>query len=152
MSTESPATPQQTGDGSNEAARPAPARAPAARTGAKVSEPTSATAGIPVAPNGTIMLHRMGDLGEMYARAGSGQLHPMRGFDPDYTDIVDYIVRITHRIWEEKDIGLIYDTYSHNVSVWRTDGLTKGREAVVASTVRAIAGSPAPRIFVDEVI
>ena len=30
--------------------------------------------------------------------------------------------------------------------------MTKGRETVVASTVQAIAGSPAPRIFVDEVI
>jgi hypothetical protein len=48
-------------------------------------------------------------------------LHPptrrrqsMRGFDPAYVDIVDYIVRITHRIWEQKDIGYIYDTYRHN--------------------------------------
>jgi len=150
VSTESQATLQQTDNETDEATRPA--RAPAGRVGAKAGEPASATAGIPVAPDGPIMLHRMGDLGEMYARAGSGQLHPMRGFDADYTNIVDYIVRITHRIWEEKDIGLIYDTYSHNVSVWRTDGLTKGREAVVASTVQAIAGSPAPRIFVDEVI
>ena len=103
MSTESQAPPQQTDGGSDEATRPA--RAPAGRAGAKAGESASATAGIPVVPDGPIMLHRMGDLGEMYARAGSGQLHPMRGFDGDYTDIVDYIVRIMHRIWEEKDIG-----------------------------------------------
>ena len=29
----------------------------------------------------------------------------MTGFDPDYVDVVDYIVRITHRIWEGKDVG-----------------------------------------------
>ncbi|MFN7143291.1 MAG: protein kinase domain-containing protein, partial [Myxococcota bacterium] len=28
----------------------------------------------------------------------------MRGFDAIYTDIVDYIVRCTHRIWDERDI------------------------------------------------
>src|SRR5690348_587492 len=28
----------------------------------------------------------------------------MRGFDPTYVDIVDYILRVTHRIWEEKEI------------------------------------------------
>ncbi len=37
----------------------------------------------------------------------------MRGFEEQYVDIIDYIVRITHRIWEEKHIGYIYDTYKH---------------------------------------
>ena len=31
----------------------------------------------------------------------------MRGFEDDYPDIVDYIIRITHRIWEEKEVGYI---------------------------------------------
>ena len=41
----------------------------------------------------------------------------LRGFEEQYQDIVDYIVRITHRIWEEADMGYIYDTYSSKVSV-----------------------------------
>ena len=41
----------------------------------------------------------------------------MTGFDPAYLNIIDYIVRITHRIREEKDIGYIYDTYSHDCRV-----------------------------------
>ena len=48
---------------------------------------------------------------------------PMRGFETTYINIVDYIVRITHRIWEEKDIGYIYDTYSHDCKVWDDFGL-----------------------------
>ena len=28
---------------------------------------------------------------------------PMRGFEDSYTDIVEYIVRCTHRIWNERD-------------------------------------------------
>src|SRR3569623_845831 len=28
---------------------------------------------------------------------------PLPGFEPTYVNIVDYIIRITHRIWEEKD-------------------------------------------------
>ena len=44
--------------------------------------------------------------------------HSMKGFETQYKNIVDYIVRITHRIWEEKDIGYIYDTYSHDCCVW----------------------------------
>ena len=36
---------------------------------------------------------------------------PMAGFDPQYGDIVDYIVRITEEIWVDRAIGRIYDTY-----------------------------------------
>ena len=42
------------------------------------------------------------------------RVQSMRGFDPIYTDIVDYIVRCTHRIWDERDVGLIYTHYTHN--------------------------------------
>ena len=42
------------------------------------------------------------------------RVQPMRGFDPIYTDIVDYIVRCTHLIWDERDVGLIYTHYTHN--------------------------------------
>lgn len=33
------------------------------------------------------------------------------------TDIVDYVLKITHRIWEEKGIGVIYDTYHNDVTM-----------------------------------
>ena len=29
----------------------------------------------------------------------------MKGFEDTYVDIVDYIIRITHRIWEDQDVG-----------------------------------------------
>ena len=42
------------------------------------------------------------------------RVQSLRGFDPEYTDIVDYIIRCTHRIWDERDVGLIYTHYTHN--------------------------------------
>lgn len=104
------------------------------------------------APARPVLLRDKGDIGAMAAGAGGARRQPLRGFDPDYVDIVDYIVRLTHRIWEEKAVGLIYDTYAHNVALWTTDGLTKGREAIIANTLRALAANPDPRIYVDEVI
>lgn len=77
---------------------------------------------------------------------------PMQGFDPDYVDIVDYIVRITHRIWEEKDVGLIYDTYSHDCRVWDDVGLQYGRDKIVADTVHTVAAIPDVRLVADEVV
>lgn len=74
------------------------------------------------------------------------------GFDPDYVDIVDYIVRITHRIWEQKDIGYIYDSYSHDCRVWDDVGLQYGRDKIVADTVHTNAAIPDIRLVADEVV
>jgi predicted ester cyclase len=76
----------------------------------------------------------------------------MRGFEPEYTDIVDYIVRITHRIWEEKEVGYIYDTYQHNCIVHGSMGDAHGREGVVAATLEWLAAFPERRVYADDVI
>ena len=77
---------------------------------------------------------------------------PMRGFEDQYVDIIDYIVRITHRIWEEKDIGYIYDTYRHNSRVQDDAGLQYGRDKIVADTVHTINAFPDIRLYADEII
>lgn len=77
---------------------------------------------------------------------------PMRGFEPTYDNIVDYIVRITHRIWEQKDIGYIYDTYSHDCMVWDDFGLQYGRDKIVADTVHTNNAFPDIRLVADAVI
>jgi hypothetical protein len=76
----------------------------------------------------------------------------MRGFEPEYTDIVDYIVRITHRIWEEKEVGYIYDTYQHNCIVHGSMGDAHGREGVVAATLEWLAAFPERRVYADDVV
>ncbi len=85
-------------------------------------------------------------------RPGTEKRQGMRGFDPDYVDIVDYIVRCTHKIWEEKQVGLIYTHYAHNALVHGTRGDTYGVESVVASTVQTLAMFPDRRLFADDVI
>ena len=76
----------------------------------------------------------------------------MRGFDPRYVDIIDYIVRITHRIWEEKNIGYIYDVYRHNCRVTDDAGLQYGRDKIVADTVHTINAFPDIRLYADEIV
>ncbi len=83
---------------------------------------------------------------------GNLTTQPMKGFEPQYANIVDYIVRITHRIWEEKDIGYIYDTYSHDCKVWDDLGLQYGRDKIVADTVHTNNAFPDIRLVADEVI
>ena len=83
---------------------------------------------------------------------GGERRQPMCGFDPQYTDIVDYIIRITHHIWEEKAVGYIYDTYQHNCVVHGSGGDVHGREAVVAGTLQTLAAFPDRKLYGDSVI
>ncbi len=74
------------------------------------------------------------------------------GFDPEYLDIVDYILKITHRIWEEKGIGIIYDTYHNDVHVHTNPGTGSGIAGVVAGTMSTLYSYPDRRLIGEEVI
>lgn len=76
----------------------------------------------------------------------------LAGFDPKFTDIVDYIIRITHEIWDHKSIGKLYDYYQGNIVIHTSSGTMYGREAVIHATIQALAGFPDRRLSGDEVI
>ncbi|MEZ5776983.1 MAG: ester cyclase [Paracoccaceae bacterium] len=76
----------------------------------------------------------------------------MQGFDPIYTDIVDYIIRCTHRIWDERDVGLIYTHYTHNCVVYSALGTTYTREEVVQGTIQRMFMLPERRGMATHVI
>ena len=100
----------------------------------------------------TISLAAKGGTERLLVNPGSERIQSMRGFEDTYVDIIDYIVRITHRIWEEKDIGYIYDTYKHNSWVVDGYGLQYGRDKIVADTVHTINAFPDIRLFADEIV
>jgi predicted ester cyclase len=83
---------------------------------------------------------------------GSEKRQGMKGFDDDYVDIVDYIVRCTHKIWEEGAIGLIYTHYNHNAIIHTSDGMIYGVEKVVENTIQRQAAFPNAKAFADDVI
>ncbi len=70
------------------------------------------------------------------------RVQSMRGFDPIYTDIVDYIVRCTHRIWDERDVGLIYSHYTHNCVAYTTLGTMYDRETHIRDTIQRLVEFP----------
>ena len=76
----------------------------------------------------------------------------LRGFDACYTDIVDYIVRCTHRIWDERDIGLIYTHYTHNAILYTATGAIYSREDVVRDTIQRLVTFPERRGMATQVI
>jgi pimeloyl-ACP methyl ester carboxylesterase/predicted ester cyclase len=76
----------------------------------------------------------------------------LEGFDDIYTDIVDYIIRCTHRIWDERDIGLIYTHYTHNCVLYGTTGTIYNREDVVRDTIQRLVSFPERRGMGTQVI
>ena len=80
------------------------------------------------------------------------RVQPMQGFDPIYTDIVDYIIRCTHRIWDERDVGLIYTHYTHNCVVYTPGKTMYDREEVVRDTIQRLVSLPERRGLATQVI
>lgn len=73
----------------------------------------------------------------------------LEGFEPIYRDIVDYIARCTHRIWEEKNIGLCRTHYSDDCIMHTLAGPSVGAEVVTQNTIGALS-SYADRIVIAE--
>ena len=61
------------------------------------------------------------------------------GFEPVYRDLVDYIVRCTHRIWEQKDIGLCRTHYADSCVMHTLNGPICGVEKLVQGTLSALS-------------
>jgi predicted ester cyclase len=91
------------------------------------------------------------DMGKLMS-PGTERRQSLRGFDPDYVDIVDYIVRCTHKIWDERGVGLIYTHYTHNSKVHTPLGMIYGREEVVAGTIQMLSAFPDRQGIAEDVI
>lgn len=112
---------------------------------------SDAESGRGTGPEPEITLQDKGDIGNILSPTG-GRQQDLSGFDDEFVDIVDYIIRITHRIWEEKAIGLIYRYYKHNAVIHTSSGPIYGRDQVIANTVQALAALPDRRLYGDDVI
>ena len=76
----------------------------------------------------------------------------LTGFDPQYRDFVDYIIRITHQIWEERGIGVIYDTYHNNIVMHCGSSNLVGIKDVVSNTLQTLHAFPDRRLIGQNVI
>jgi len=76
---------------------------------------------------------------------------PMPGFDREFADIPDYIVKITHRIWDERMIGLVRRYYAPDCPVWTLAGPVSGAEAIIDGTIATLAEFP-DRTMVPEAV
>jgi hypothetical protein len=140
------------GETTDTAPDPTPSRASASRKAEPGAAVNPYRTDVTMPGDFDISIGEKGGSERLLRNPSSARPQSMRGFEPQYTDIVDYIVRITHRIWEEKEIGYIYSTYRHNSKVTDDSGLQYGRDKIVADTVHTINAFPDVRLYADEVI
>ena len=74
------------------------------------------------------------------------------GFEPVYRDIVDYVVRCTHRIWEQKNVGLCRTHYSDDCVLHTLAGPSCGMELVAQNTIGSLASYADRVVLAEDVI
>ena len=82
-----------------------------------------------------------------------GPAQDMPGFD-GYRNVIDYIVRITHRIWEtdEREVGYIEACYAPGSLVFDEYGLQTGSAKIIADTHHTTGAFPDIVLDAEEVI
>lgn len=76
----------------------------------------------------------------------------MQGFDPEFRDLPHYILEITRRIWEGRDVGAIRRFYPETGGVHSPMGSSYGCEAVVAATLATLHTFPDRRLLGEDVV
>jgi predicted ester cyclase len=81
-----------------------------------------------------------------------GPSQSLAGFEDTYRNIIDYIVRITHRIWDDRDIEYIRSCYAMNSRVFDDFGLQIGNQKIVTDTRHTIGAFSDMAVPAKEVI
>lgn len=81
-----------------------------------------------------------------------GPAQSMRGFEDTYRNIIDYIVRITYKIWEDRDVEYIGDTYSDTSLVYDDYGLQHGCQKIIQDTHHTTGAFSDIQLIADEIV
>ncbi len=73
-------------------------------------------------------------------------------FTPKWRSVPDTILGITHEIWEERQIGKLYEYYADDIIVRAPGGIVVGNEAVIGATMATLAEFPDRQLLGEDVI
>ena len=95
---------------------------------------------------------RRGTANEVRIPEDYGPAQSLGGFEETYRNIIDYIVRITYRIWETRDVEYIRKTYSQDAQVFDDYGLQIGADKIVEDTYHTTGAFSDIQLIADEVV
>ena len=76
----------------------------------------------------------------------------MKGFSNRWRDFPDYIIGVTHEIWEERGIASLNETYAPDIPVRSPMGIQRGNKAVIAATMATCHEFPDRQLYAEDVI
>ncbi len=77
---------------------------------------------------------------------------PMQGFDPQYGNIVDYILRCTYDIWERKNVGIIATHYAEDGEIYTPLGYSGPVQGVIENTAQTLQAFPDRELYSVNII
>lgn len=91
------------------------------------------------------------DLSEMLNPQGERRMD-LPGFDSEFVDFPDYIIRITDRIWHDRDVELCAKYYTEDCLIHTLTGQIIGAQTVVDNTYATMKSFPDRVLDADNVI
>jgi hypothetical protein len=76
----------------------------------------------------------------------------MKGFDPRWRDLPDYILGITKEIWEDRGIATLHGYYGRDMLKRGSKGIVAGAQAVIDETTSSIHAVPDLQLLGEDVI
>lgn len=76
----------------------------------------------------------------------------MKGFDPRWQDLPDYILGITKEIWEDRNISSLHAYYASDMPVRSPASVVIGNKNVIAATMATLAEFPDRQLLGEDVI
>ncbi|MEP1470973.1 MAG: ester cyclase [Halieaceae bacterium] len=76
----------------------------------------------------------------------------MKGFDEQYSDLPDYILKCTAQIWEGRDIASLDWHYADDIFIRTPSGFSRGNEAGKSNTMATLSEFPDRQLFGEDVI
>ena len=76
----------------------------------------------------------------------------MKGFDSRFDNFPNYILGITHEIWEEKKVDTLNHYYSDDIPVRSPSSLVIGNKAVIKATLDTLSEFPDRQLLGEDVI
>ena len=76
----------------------------------------------------------------------------MKGFDPKWTDLPDWIIGITREIWKDRGIASLTHRYGADIPVRSPASVVVGNQGVIAATIATLAEFPDRTLLGEDVI
>lgn len=91
------------------------------------------------------------DLSDMLNPKGRRRME-LPGFDAEFVDFPDYIIRITDRIWHDRDVELCAKYYTYDCLIHTLTGQIIGAQTVIDNTYATMKAFPDRVLDADNVI